>query len=129
MEEDRRHEEPYAILPTDDPLFAFAGLWENWRDKAAGEGAEWVRTCAIITGEPNELVAPIHNRMPVILPREAWGRWLGEDPASADDLMALLRPFPAERMKAYPISTRVNSVKNDDAGLLEPATVVGASAV
>jgi putative SOS response-associated peptidase YedK len=59
--------QPYAIVPEGDPIFAFAGLWENWRDKAAGEGAEWIRTCTIITGEPSELVAPIHNRMPVIL--------------------------------------------------------------
>src|SRR5216684_6449075 len=72
---------PYAIVPSDAPLFAFAGLWENWRDKAAGDGAEWIRTCAIITGPPNELVAPIHDRMPVILPREAWARWLGEETA------------------------------------------------
>ena len=114
--------QPYAIVPKDEPAFAFAGLWENWRDKAAGEGAEWVRTCAIITGEPNELVAPIHNRMPVILPREAWPKWLGEQSAHWDELLALLKPYPAERMRAYPISTRVNSVKNDDASLLDAAS-------
>jgi putative SOS response-associated peptidase YedK len=70
-------------------------------------------------------VAPIHNRMPVILPREAWSAWLGETVASADELQALLRPFPAERMRAYPIGTRVNSVKNDDAGLIEPMMTSG----
>jgi putative SOS response-associated peptidase YedK len=64
--------QPHAIVPEADPIFAFAGLWENWRDRAAGESAEWIRTWAIIAGEPNELVAPIHNRMPVILPRETW---------------------------------------------------------
>ncbi|MGO8920248.1 MAG: SOS response-associated peptidase [Stellaceae bacterium] len=111
--------QPYAIVPEREPLFAFAGLWENWRDKSAGEGAGWIRTCAIITGEPNELVAPIHDRMPVILPREAWAKWLGEEPAHKDELLALLTPFPAERMRAYPISTRVNSVKNDAPDLLE----------
>jgi putative SOS response-associated peptidase YedK len=110
---------PYAIVPKDEPLFAFAGLWENWRDKAAGEGAEWIRTCAIITCEPNELAATIHDRMPVILPREAWARWLGEEPADKDELRSLLTPFPADRMRAYPISTRVNSPKNEGAELIE----------
>jgi putative SOS response-associated peptidase YedK len=113
--------QPYAIVPEGDPLFAFAGLWENWRDRSAGEGAEWIRTCAIITGEPNELVAPIHDRMPVILPHEAWSAWLGEHPASAEDLKALLKPFPAERMRAYPVSAKVNSVKNDEPSLIEAA--------
>ena len=110
---------PYAIVPKDEPIFAFAGLWENWRDKAAGDSAEWIRTCTIITGEPNELVRPIHDRMPVILPREAWAKWLGEESAFADELRALLKPYPAERMRAYPISTRVNSVKNDEPSLLK----------
>jgi putative SOS response-associated peptidase YedK len=77
-------------------------------NKATGEGAEWIRTCAIITGEPNDLVAPIHNRMPVILPRETRSAWLGEEPASADELHALLKPFPRERMRAYPVSAKVN---------------------
>ena len=82
----------YAIVPNDAPLFAFAGLWENWRDRAAGKGAEWIRTCAIVTGEPNELIAPIHNRMPVTLPKEAWSAWLGEERVEPDGLQALLTP-------------------------------------
>ena len=116
---------PYAIVPTDAQLFAFAGLWENWRDPKAGESAEWIRTCTIITGEPNELLAPIHNRMPVILDRGGWGKWLGEETAERDELLALLRPYPASGMKAYPIGTRVNSVRNDDAGLIEPMMATG----
>jgi putative SOS response-associated peptidase YedK len=121
--------QPYAIVPEGDPLFAFAGLWESWRDRSAGEGSEWIRTCTIITAEPNELVAPIHNRMPVILPREAWSAWLGEQPASAAELQALLKPLPAERMRAYPVSTKVSSVKNDEPGLLAPTTAAGAPSV
>jgi putative SOS response-associated peptidase YedK len=120
---------PYVILPDGEPLFAFAGLWENWRDKSAGEGAEWIRTCAIVTGQANELVAPIHDRMPVILPREAWAKWLGEEPALTDELLALLTPFAAARMRAYSISTRVNSVKNDDPSLIEPMMAAGGIAV
>jgi putative SOS response-associated peptidase YedK len=111
----------YAVVPKDEPLFAFAGLWENWRDKTAGEGAEWVRTCTIITGTPNELSAPIHDRMPVILPPAAWPTWLGEREASSGALLALLQPYPASHMRAYPIGARVGSVKNDDEALLEPA--------
>lgn len=117
---------PYAILPKDEPLFAFAGLWENWHDKSGGE---WIRTCTIITGPANPLLAPIHVRMPIILDAGEWGRWLGDEPATGEALLALLRPYPAERMVAYPVSTRVNSVKNDDAGLIEPLSADGGIAV
>jgi len=111
---------PYAVLPEGEPLFAFAGLWENWRDRAGGEGATWVRSCTIVTGEPNALLTPIHDRMPVILPPEAWARWLGEAPAAPEALLALLEPYSVERMRVYPVDTRVNSVKNDDPALIEP---------
>jgi putative SOS response-associated peptidase YedK len=117
--------QPYAIVPEGDLLFAFAGLWENWRDRNAGAGAEWIRTCTVITGKPNELMAPIHNRMPVILPREAWSTWLEDEQATTDALLGLLRPYPTERMRVYSISSRVNSVKNDDAGLIEPMMATG----
>jgi len=116
----RGAKQPYAIVPEGEALFGFAGLWENWRDKAAGQGAEWVRTCTILTGEPNELLAPIHDRMPAILPPEAWSAWLGETAASARELQALLKPYPARHMRAYAVSTKVNSVRNDDPSLLEP---------
>jgi putative SOS response-associated peptidase YedK len=109
--------QPYAIVPADEPLFAFAGLWENWRDRRAD--AEWIRTCTIIVGPANDLVAPIHDRMPVILDRSAWPKWLGEEPAKPEELKALLKPYPSERMRAYQVTPRVGSVKNDDASLLE----------
>lgn len=114
--------QPYAIVPADEPLFAFAGLWENWRDRDAGEAAPWLRSCTIVTGPANALLAPIHDRMPVILPRQAWGAWLGEIPASPT---ALLVPFPAERMRAYPVSPRVNNVRNDDSSLADPVMAEG----
>lgn len=78
----------------------------------AGEGAEWIRTCSIVTGA-------IHNRMLVILPKEVWPAWLGEEPATSKELKALLKPYPAERMRLYPVGTRVNSPKNDEPELLE----------
>ena len=97
-----------------DPPFVFAGLWEGWKDPST---SEWLHTCTIITGEPNELVVEVHTRMPVILPEEHHAKWLGE--AQDGDLKELLKPFPAERMKMWPISSRVNSPENDDEAILE----------
>jgi putative SOS response-associated peptidase YedK len=122
-----RRRRPTPILPQDEPLFAFAGLWENWRDRSGG--AEWIRTCTIVTGAANLLLQPIHARMPIILDRSAWSRWLGEEAATQDELLSLLRPFPAERMRVFPISSRVNSVRNDDAGLIDPLMATGGIAV
>ena len=106
---------PYAIGMKDDSPFVFAGLWEGWKDPATDE---WLRTCTIITGEPNELVARIHTRMPVILPEEDHAQWLGE--AEDGDLKALLKPFPAERMWIWEISPRVNSPENNDQRIIDP---------
>jgi putative SOS response-associated peptidase YedK len=80
--------------------------------------ASGCNTCTIITGEPNELLAQVLTRMPVILPEEHHAKWLGE--AQDGDLKELLKPFPAERMKMWPISSRVNSPENDDEAILEP---------
>ena len=119
-QKDGKTRTPFAIVPEGEPLFAFAGLWENWRDPTKGDDAPWVRSCTIVTGAPNALLAPIHNRMPVILPRAAWAQWLGETAADPAALSALLQPFPADRMRLYPVGPRVNSVKNDDPTLIEP---------
>ncbi|MGH7173515.1 MAG: SOS response-associated peptidase, partial [Gemmataceae bacterium] len=81
--------QPHAILMKDRSVFAFAGLWEGWTDKASGEV---IRSCSIITTEPNALCAPIHNRMPVILDPAGYAKWLGEQLASNDDLRAMLMP-------------------------------------
>jgi putative SOS response-associated peptidase YedK len=103
---------PYSISMNDDSPFVFAGLWEGWKDPANGE---WLRTCTIITGEPNELVREIHTRMPVILPEERYDAWL-----SGEAGKEVLVPFPADQMKAWPVSGRVNSPKNNDADLVLP---------
>lgn len=81
-----------------------------------------VRSFTIITGDANEQFAHIHNRMPVILDPPDYARWLGEEPASSDELLGFLRPYPAEKMRIYPIGLRIGSVKNDDAALIEPAS-------
>jgi len=97
-------------------------LWERWRDPTNGET---LRTFTIITGEPNAICAPIQNRMPVILDPSDFAAWLGETPATADELRALLRPFPAERMEAHMIGPRIGNVKNDDAALIEKLHCAG----
>jgi putative SOS response-associated peptidase YedK len=106
--------QPYAIGLADGSPMAFAGLWERWNDPEAGAP---LHTLSIITGPPNELCAPIHNRMPVILPRDRWRLWLGED---APSVLGLLRPYPAELMRAYPVGPQVGNVRNNSADLLEP---------
>jgi putative SOS response-associated peptidase YedK len=108
--------QPYAIALKGDGLMALAGLWETWRSPAG----ERVRSFAIITTEPNELCARLHNRMPVVLQPEAWPVWLGEEPADLTQLKALLAPYPTDQMTAWPVSARVGSVKNNDPGLIEP---------
>ena len=113
---DAKTKQPYLIQMKDQSLFGFAGLWERWKDKASGET---VQSCTIITTEPNELCAPSHNRMPVILDPKNYGAWLGETTASRDERLALLRPYPAKKMEAYKIGPRIGSVKNDDPALIE----------
>src|SRR5208283_2665160 len=109
---------PYAIGMKDDAPFVFAGLWEGWKDPATDE---WVRNCTIITGEPNELVAQIHTRMPVILPEEVHAKWLGE--TEGGDLKSLLKPFPANQMRIWAISPRVNSPRNNDPDIVTPINI------
>ncbi len=95
--------------------FAFAGLWENWKDP---EG-NWLRTFTIITGKANALVAPVHDRMPMILLPENEKTWLDNE-AGPTIWGNMLQPYPAELMRAYPVSTRVNATSNDDPSLIEP---------
>ena len=113
---DTKAKQPYALALADRGLMALAGLWENWKSPAE----EWIRSFTIVTTMPNALCAEIHNRMPVILPPEAWPAWLGEEPAEADQVKALLAPYPAEGMTMWPVSTRVGNVKNNDPSLIEP---------
>jgi putative SOS response-associated peptidase YedK len=106
----------YIRLKSNEP-FAFAGLWDHWQSP---DGSE-VKSATIITTDPNELTGTIHNRMPVILPKEAIAQWLNPEPAKAADLQGLLVPYPAEEMKAYPISTAVNAPANDSPEVINPA--------
>jgi len=102
-----RTKQPWLIRAKGGVLMAFAGLWEVWRDP---EG-EPVHSCAIVTGEPNEVAGRFHDRMPVILAPDAYERWLRAEPEEA---RTLLEPCPDEWLEAYPVSTRVNSPDHDD---------------
>ncbi len=108
--------QPHFIRLRDDRPFAFAGLWEAW------EGADhsYVESCTLLTTEPNELMRPIHNRMPVILAEGDYERWLDPAVQKPEPLVPLLRPFPAEPMVAYPVSTYVNSPTRDDSRCIQP---------
>lgn len=118
---DEKNKQPYAIVPSrDGDWFAFAGLWERWKDKANDETVE---SCTIITTTPNEICAPIHNRMPVILPAETWPRWLGEEKVERNELLALLRPYDAAKMRAYPVGKAVGNVKNQGPELMAPVAI------
>jgi putative SOS response-associated peptidase YedK len=108
---------PYLIHMKDRKPFAFAGLWDEWQSPDGGA----LRTCTIITTEPNELMSTLHNRMPVILNSVDYSQWLEPAPQTPDSLLPLIRPFPADRMSAYPVSTMVNSPGNDRAECVVPA--------
>jgi putative SOS response-associated peptidase YedK len=107
--------QPYYIHMKDGAPFAFAGLWEIWRN------GEEVRSCTIITTDANELVGQIHNRMPVILPPGDYQLWLDPDFKEQEALASLLRPYPGGGMEAYPVSRRVNSPSVNVPGCIEPA--------
>lgn len=110
--------QPYLLRLRDGAPFAFAGLWSAWQDRERGETLE---SCAIVTTSPNALAATIHDRMPVILPRERHARWLDPSATDTSDLATLLTPYPDGEMEAFPVSLRVNSPRNDDPSLIEPA--------
>ena len=113
---DKKSKQPWAIELVDGNLFAFAGLWDRWKDKATGQPLE---TYTIITTDPNELLEPIHNRMPVILSPQDYSRWL--DPGEPSQLpIDLLRPYPAEEMRAWKVSAAVGNVRNNGPELRLP---------
>jgi putative SOS response-associated peptidase YedK len=106
--------QPYYIsLKSEEPL-AMAGLWESWR----GQDGEVLRTCCIITTEANEVMKPIHDRMPVILAPQDWDAWLD---APVDKIMAMVTPFDGGLIQAWPVSSRVNKTVDDDLDLIRLA--------
>ncbi len=106
--------QPFYFRPQSGSLFAIAGLWESWQD---------IETCTILTTAANELLQPIHERMPVILKPEDYDQWLDWQIQDTETLQALLQPFPADQMLAYPVSKRVNNAAIDDIECIATAEV------
>jgi putative SOS response-associated peptidase YedK len=123
--------QPYFIHRKDGEPLAFAGLWEVWKvpddspDDVRGVGGDdgWLRSCVIVTTTPNDVMAPIHNRMPVILPESAWDQWLDPDEHDVDALARLLVPAANELLEAYPVSTSVNNTRNNGPELARAVVV------
>ena len=107
--------QPWFITLEESQVMALAGLWERWRSP---EGEE-LESCSIIVTDANEIMRPIHDRMPVILAPGDWGAWLETDAKDAGYLQSLLKPYPAEGMEAWPVSTKVNSPRNDSVECME----------
>lgn len=101
--------QPFHFGLKDDSLFAFAGIWDRWKD-SNGAGIE---SCAILTTTPNELMQDVHDRMPVIVGEQDYVAWLNTPPADSQRLTDLLLPYGAELMRRYPVSTLVNYAENE----------------
>lgn len=107
---------PYFIHMNDRKPFAFAGLWDSWNSP---DGSQ-IKSCTIITTEPNDLMTLIHNRMPAILHPRDYAKWLDPSAQTPESLKPLIKPYPAEMMNAYPVSTMVNKPENDIPDLVVP---------
>jgi putative SOS response-associated peptidase YedK len=106
--------QPYFFHMRDEHPFGFAGLWDRWR----GENGKVIESCTILTTEANEVLLPVHDRMPVILHPETYDEWLDADARAVESLKELLRPYPASEMTSYPVSARVNSPRNQGEELI-----------
>jgi len=103
-------------------LFAFAGLWEGWKDKSG----TWLKTCTILTTSPNALTFAIHDRMPVILSPDNYDLWLDPGMKKIEEVSELLKPYDPRQMRRYPVSNRINHVANDDEECSRPVALAEA---
>ena len=115
--------QPMFIHRADGDLLAVAGLWATWRDRAEGPDAPWLHTCSVITTAANATMAPVHNRMPVILPASHWDEWLNPTNGDTTALQRLLVPAANDVLTMHPVSTEVNNARNTGAHLIEPVTL------
>jgi putative SOS response-associated peptidase YedK len=111
---DAKTKQPYAFTMRSGEPFAFGGVWDAWKEPDGG----WLQSFAIITTDPNELTATVHNRMPVILKPSEYDRWLTRDEARRPPI-DLLRPYEADRMMAHPVDPRIGNVRNNDRALCQ----------
>jgi putative SOS response-associated peptidase YedK len=106
---------PYCFTLADDSTFAFAGIWDRWKNPQG----ETLRTCSIITASANSLVSEVHDRMPVILEPSSYDLWLDAGFKKVEPLVELLQPYRADSMRSWRVSSRVNSVENNDAACIQ----------
>jgi putative SOS response-associated peptidase YedK len=112
--------QPFCFEVSDGGLFAFAGLWERWRDPSG----QWVKSFSILTTTPNALTSAVHDRMPVILRKDDYDVWLDPGMQNVAAISEMPKPYDASQMRCYPVSTRINHVANDDAECSRPVEVV-----
>jgi putative SOS response-associated peptidase YedK len=111
--------QPYCFVVNDGELFAFAGIWERWKDPSG----KWVKSCSILTTTPNAVTGAVHDRMPVILNPDSYDSWLDPGMTKVEGVTDLLRPYDAQRMRCYAVGTRVNHVANDDEECSAPVEI------
>ncbi|HXY11194.1 MAG TPA: SOS response-associated peptidase [Terriglobales bacterium] len=114
--------QPFCFEVNDGELFAFAGLWDGWKD-ATGN---WLKTCSILTTTPNAATSVVHDRMPVILHSDSYDLWLDPGMTNVQVACELLKPCDARLMRSYPVSTRLNHVVNDDEECSRPVEITNA---
>lgn len=112
---------PMFIHRADGTPLAVAGLWATWRDPTAGPDAPWVHSCTVITTAANDTMAPVHDRMPVILPASTWDTWLDSTMNDPEVLRSLLAPAANDVVTMHAVSTEVNNVRNKGPQLIDPA--------
>lgn len=110
-----KQKQPYRFVMKNKEPFAFAGLWENWNKNGKN-----INSCTIITTRPNDVTEKVHDRMPVILPEDSHEMWLDSSITQTDQLKKLLVPYDADLMETYPVSTQINSAKNEGKNLILP---------
>jgi putative SOS response-associated peptidase YedK len=132
--------QPWCFTAADGGLLAFAGLWEAWKAPArdgrpetalsgAGWHDHWLLSCTIITTTANDVVEPLHDRMPVILAPDAWSTWLDPARLDPDEVTSLLQPAPADLLRSYPVSSAVNNTRTDGPDLVAPLSSESAGAM
>ena len=124
--EGQKKKQPWFIRRRDGEPLAFAGLWEIWHDPEIGDDAPRIRSCVIITTDANGVLAPIHHRMPVVLPESQWDRWLDPEFNDTAALQKLLVPAPDAEFEAWPVSLLVNKPDNNSPELLDEVEVASA---
>jgi putative SOS response-associated peptidase YedK len=111
-----KEKQPYAIAMADDGQMVMAGLWAKWKDPKSGNE---IQSCTILTCGPNDTMAELHDRMPVILTEDDWAKWLGEEPATEEQLLAMLKPCPDDVLRIWPVDKAVGNAKNKGPQLLD----------